>query len=238
MYMKTFRLSAMKRTPQVVLIALCLVTFAAAVAKPKIISFGKWTPVKWYVGGDEDTGIELKVRALAVNGDTKEFTTGESHEVTDRTFVVRRAYRLNDTLTDDGKTPPKWKWQPGGWLMVDRGTAHISKLTLPEYDAFYSNATWYRDLVAYCGIADNDKVYAMVIQIGRRKPILKKLLGVAKNGDLPDSECGSPVWQRRPTRVTFFPNGAEKISFSVRGHAIEIAPDNSNSDDEGDTPQP
>jgi hypothetical protein len=226
----------MKRTPQVLLIAFSLVAIAGAAAKPKIISFGRWTPVKWYVGDEENTAVEFKVRALAVNGDTKEFTTGEPHDVTDRAFVVHRAYRLNDTLPDEGKTPPKWKWQPGGWLMVDRGTAHISKLTLPEYDAFYSNASWYRDLVAYCGVADNDKLYAIVMQIGRRKPILKKLLGAARNGDLPDSECAAPVWQKQPTRVTFAPIGAEKISFTVRGHAIEIAPDNS--DDDADVPKP
>jgi hypothetical protein len=153
--------------------------------------------------------------------------------VTERTFVVRRAYRLNDNLPDEKKPMPKWKWQPGGWLVVDRGTAHISKLTLPEYDAFYSSASWYRDLVAYCGVTDNDKLYAMVMQVGRKKPLLKKLLGTAKSGELPDSECEPPVWQRQPIRVTFEPKGGEKISFSVRGHAVEIAPDNS--DDEAET---
>jgi hypothetical protein len=44
---------------------------------------------------------------------------------------------------------------------------------------------------------------------------------------MPESECSIPVWQRQPVRVSFQPIGGEKISFSVRGHAVEIAPDNS-----------
>jgi hypothetical protein len=224
----------MKRTPLTICVVLCLFSAAIGAAKPKIITFGPWSPVKWFIGEEDKTPLEMKVRSLIVNGDTKEFTTGEPHDVTDRAFVVRRAFRLNDTLPADTKTNPKWKWQPGGWLMVDRGTAHISKLTLPEYDPYYSTASWYRDLVAYCGISDSgDKLYAVVVQIGRRKPLLRKVLGAAKNGDLPESECAVPVWQRQPTRVTFQPSGGEKISFSVRGRAMEIAPDNS--DDEADT---
>ncbi|MCU1286026.1 MAG: hypothetical protein JWO13_2376 [Acidobacteriales bacterium] len=218
----------MKRPPFVILIVLLSIVALCAAAKPKVITFGRWTPVKWYVGSDETTPVELKVRALAVNGDTKEFTTGEPHDVTDRAFVVRRAYRLNDTLPEDEKLSAKWKWQPGGWLMIDRSTAHISKLTLPEYDPFYSTASWYRDLAAYCGVSDGgDKVFAVVVQVGRKKPLLHKLLGAAKAGELPESECTIPLWQRQPVRVTFQPIGGEKISFSVRGHAVEIAPDNS-----------
>ena len=46
---------------------------------------------------------------------------------------------------------------------------------LPEFDSFYSAASWYRDYVAYCGVGDDGKkTYAMVAQISRRKPVLKK----------------------------------------------------------------
>ena len=41
---------------------------------------------------------ESKIRALIVDGLVKEWTTGESHDVTDRSFVVRRVLRLNDAL--------------------------------------------------------------------------------------------------------------------------------------------
>jgi hypothetical protein len=56
---------------------------------------------------------ELKVRALLVDGVVKEWTTGEAHDVTDRSFVVRRAIKLNDTLPND-KTGPSEGSAPGG----------------------------------------------------------------------------------------------------------------------------
>ena len=41
--------------------------------------------------------MEIKVRALFVDTRLKEYTIGLPHDVTDRLFVVRRAYRLNTT---------------------------------------------------------------------------------------------------------------------------------------------
>jgi hypothetical protein len=112
--------------------------------------------------------------------------------------------------------------------MVDRSAAHITKISLPEFDSYYSVASWYRDYVAYCGVSDGgDKLYAIVAQIGRRKPVVRKLLGGTKSGDLPESECELPVWQKEPSRVTFQPKGGEKISFAVRSHATELPPDDS-----------
>ena len=57
----------------------------------------------------------LKIRALLVDGVVKEWTTGDSHDVTDRSFVVRRAIKLNDALPGDAKG--NWVWQrgPGCW---------------------------------------------------------------------------------------------------------------------------
>jgi hypothetical protein len=48
---------------------------------------------------------ELKVRALLVDGVVKEWTTGDAHDVTDRSFVVRRVIKLNDTLPSEGSAP-------------------------------------------------------------------------------------------------------------------------------------
>lgn len=48
---------------------------------------------------------ELKVRALLVDGVVKEWTTGDAHDVTDRSFVVRRVIKLNDTLPNEGSAP-------------------------------------------------------------------------------------------------------------------------------------
>ena len=208
-----------------------LSTLAAAAAKPKVVGFGRWMSVKWLVGPQEETTLDLKIRPLTVNGEVKFFSTGQPHDITQQLFVVREAHRLNDMLPSD--TVPKWKWQPGGWVMVNRTTAKITKLNLPEYDSFYSEGVWYRDFVAYCGVADNEKLYAMVVQVGRRKPVVKKLLGAAKLADLPNSECTTPLWLRQPMRVVFEPVGGQKVSFNVRGQTVEIP-----SDTADDEPEP
>ena len=172
--------------------------------KPHVISFGKWTAAKWYVG-PQGKALDVKIRALYVDTRLKEFTTGMPHEVTDRLFVVRRMFRLNDTLPTESAAP-RVAWERGGWLLVDRVTGRVSQLTLPEFDPFYSTPSWYRDYIAYCGVSDDGKkLFAMVAQLGRRKPILKKALGEPDGDDVPDSECPAPVWQSLPTRVTFEP---------------------------------
>jgi hypothetical protein len=137
-------------------------TGAFAVPKPHVISFGKWTAAKWYVG-PQAKALDVKIRALYVDTRLKEYTTGMPHEVTDRLFVVRRMFRLNDTLPSEGAATTKWTWERGGWLLVDRVTGRVSQLTLPEFDSFYSTPSWYRDYVAYCGVSDDGKkLFAMV----------------------------------------------------------------------------
>jgi len=211
--------------------ALCLPVLA--VPKPKVVSFGGWTKVPFFVGPHEEKSIDIRIRSLMVDGKIKEFTTGDIHEITDRYFVVRKAFRLNDSLPDDANSKNHhWKWQRGGWLLVDRNTARISQVNLPEYDPFYSSAAWFRDYVAFCGLSDDaTKVYAVVTQIGRRKPLLKQKLGDAKNGEMPESECAVPRWDRDPIRVTFEPIGGTKQTFSVFGHAADAMPVG-NDDDE------
>ena len=77
------------------------------------------------------------VRPLLVDGKVKEWTSGESHAITDRSFVVRRVLRLNDSLPSD-KTE-HWIWQRGHWLMVDRVKGSITALHLPDYDPAVSS---------------------------------------------------------------------------------------------------
>ncbi len=198
---------------------------AVAVAKPRVLTFGKVTLVKLLLGPNEEKSTDIRIRGLYVDGNLKEFTTGDSHDITDRVFVVRKAYRLNDTLPEETKTP-RWKWQRGFWLLVDRTSAHISALKLPDFDPFYSNVSWYRDYAAYCGISDNgETLYAVVAQIGRKKPVLRKELGPASQGELPDADCDAPRWERSPAKVTFLPAKYPKISYTVFGHATDIATD-------------
>jgi hypothetical protein len=214
----------------VFLLALTSVVAYGATAKQHVISFGKPLSVKLFVGPSEDKTLDIKVRALYVDSKIKEFTTGEVHDVTDRLFVVRRSFRVNNNLPIEvapvgQRKMPKWLWQRGGWLLVDRLTGRVSQVNLPEFDPFYSEATWFRDYVAYCGVSDSaEKLYAIVTQLGRKKPVLRREIGTASQGDLPDADCAAPTWEREPVRVTFLPKKSDKISYTVRGHAADVAP--------------
>src|SRR5271167_2639930 len=186
----------------------------AAVTKPHVVAFGKWVSAKWPNATGQKL-FDLKVRALFVDTRLKEYTTGAPHEVTDRLFVVRRAFRVNDTLPTEAVPAPRWQWQRGGWLLVDRITGRVSQLNLPEFDPFYSTASWYRDYIAYCGVSeDGQKLYAIVAPLGRRKPILEKDAGKPVGADDPDSECPAPIWERTPVRVTFQHGDEQKMVFS------------------------
>jgi hypothetical protein len=199
-----------------------LVATALAATKPHVITFGKWIAVKSSSPGAE----ELKVRAMYVDGRLKEFTFGTPHEVTEQLFVVRRVVRVNDMLPQETASTPRWSWQRGGWLVTDRVTGHISQAKLPDFDPDSSPVSWYRDYVAYCGISDDGrKLSAVVMQLGRRKPILKKPLGEAAGDDISENECAPPGWLRAPTRVSFVSKGDQKITFVVRGHGVELVAD-------------
>ena len=217
-----------RRSPLVswLLCSVLCATAAGAVAKVHVITFGKWTSVSWFTGSDDDKPITLKVRTLSVDGRVKEYILGSPHEVTERLFVVRRAFRVNDSLPEDSS--PHWQWQRGGWLLVDRTTGRVSPINLAEFDAFYSAASWYRDYVAYCGVSDDGKkTFAMVAQLSRRKPVLKKPLsdaGVPEDA-APDSACPAPTWQRSPVRVSFEPASGAKQTFAIRGHVVDLVND-------------
>ncbi len=208
---------------------LCVVLGASAagvVAKVHVITFGRWTSVPWFTGSADEKPVTLKVRALIVDGRVKEFILGAPHEVTERLFVVRRVFRVNDSLPDDSS--PRWQWQRGGWLMVDRTTGRVSAINLVEFDAFYSAASWYREYVAYCGVSDDGKkTFAIVAQLSRRKPVLKKPLseGGVPDDAAPDSACPAPVWQRSPVRVSFEPTAGAKQTFAIRGHVVDLVND-------------
>lgn len=209
----------------------CAVLFTAAAGaatKVHVITFGKWMSVQWLPGSgaEDEKPLTLKIRALVVDGRVKEYVLGSPHEVTDRLFVVRRMFRLNDSLPEDAA--PRWQWQRGGWLLVDRTTGKVSPINLPEFDAFFSVASWYRDYVAYCGVSDDGKrTYAIVAQLSRRKPVLKKPMsneGLADDA-APDSACPAPGWQRSPARVSFEPAGGGKQTFAIRGHVVDLVND-------------
>ncbi len=209
-----------------VFVVVLLSGLASAASKPHIVAFGNPKPVKVFAGSSEDKTIDITVRALYVDTKLKEYTTGKPHDVTDREFVVRRIFRINDALPDDPRKPAKWLWQLGGWLLVDRSSGKITQLKLPDFEPVYSDVSWYRDYAAYCGVAGNgERLLAVVAQIGVRKALYRKEIGKASGGDLPGSDCAAPHWDRRPARVTFLPKASEKFTVNVTGHVADAAPE-------------
>jgi hypothetical protein len=198
---------------------------AFAAPKPHVVTLGRWTSISIRGEAHDKQPTTTKIRALYVDGRTKEFTVGGAHDVTDRTFVIQRVYRMNDSLPQQAG-PTQWQWQRGGWLMIDRVSGKVQQLALAEFDPDSSAANWFRDYAAYCGVSDDgQKVSAVIMQIGRRKPLLKKYIG-----DSNDSHpaCAPPVWDRDPVRVTFAHTTDQKLTFSVKSRAVDaITPDES-----------
>jgi hypothetical protein len=172
----------------------------------------------------------LKIRALFVDGARKEWVTGDSHDVTDRSFVIRRAIQLNDALPDEKLS--HFVWQRGPWLLVDRATGHIVALKLPDFDPAVSQPSWFRDYAAYCGVTVSGKsLYAVVSQVAARRPVLAKKLAAFDPESHTDPVCATAEWQREPLRVTFHPAGKDAVSYDiVPGSAVLV-------EDAGDEPE-
>jgi hypothetical protein len=186
-----------------------------AAPRQHTILLGKWRAVE--VRSESGAAQSAMVRELLIDGRVREYSTGATHEVTERLFVVRRAYRMNDNLPEETKKPPQWVWRLGGWISVDRQTGHVAQLNLPAFDGEISQTSWYRDYAAYCGVSDDgSKTYMMVAQLGKRKPVLKKEIAAAS--------CAAPHWERTPSRVTFLVAG-EKTTFAVRARGADLQPE-------------
>ena len=84
----------------------------AAAPKVHVIAFGKWMTAQWYpeTGLEKKKPVTLKIRPVVVDGRVKEYLTGSAHDITDRVFVVRRVFRVNDGLAED--SAPRWQWHP------------------------------------------------------------------------------------------------------------------------------
>jgi hypothetical protein len=210
----------------------------AAVTKPHAVFLGSWKNVPYSAVADPAGALpgekQLRVRPLLIDGKVREWTNGESHTITDRSFVVRRALRLNDSLPGD--KAEHWIWQRGPWLMIDRVKGTVIALHLPDYDPTVSNAAWFRDYAAYCGLtASGKQLYAVVAQVAARRPVLAKKLSAWSGGENQAAACATPVWQREPLRVTFQPSGATAVSYDVVGLSAVLVEDGNGNDEPAST---
>jgi hypothetical protein len=205
-----------------------------AAAKPHTVFLGAGKIVPYSLAGDPSNArpeeTHLRVRPLLIDGKVKEWTTGDSHNITDRSFTIRRALRLNDALPGD--KDEHWIWQRGPWLLVDRAKGGITALRLPDYEPTVSNVIWFRDYAAYCGLSASGKeLYAVVAQVAARKPILAQKLSAWSPGEKSGPACASAVWQREPLRVTFEQTGTTPVSYDLVGLSSVLVEDGNGNDD-------
>jgi hypothetical protein len=190
-----------------------LVSSVMAAQKTHSVLIGKWATVK-RLNADDDRAKpqDLRVRPLVVDGRVKELTTGTLHDVTERTFVVQRVYRINGFLPQEtGAT--RWLWERGAWLLVDRVSGKVQVVSMAAFDPYASSVNWFRDYAAYCGISEDGKnSLAVVWQLGKRKPLLKKALSESAGGT--GEACPLPAWNRNPARVTFSPRNEASFTYT------------------------
>lgn len=206
---------------------------AAAKLKFHSVALGAVRTVSYSAEGDPAGALpgetKLRVRPLVVDGKVKEWTTGEVHDITDRSFTVRRAVRINDALPTDREV--RWVWQRGPWLLVDRTSGRVSALRLPDYDPSVSDVVWFRDYAAYCGLnASGKELYAVVAQVAARRPVLSRRLVRWNLADHPTPACAAAVWRRNPLQVSFSPTGGTAVSYNLIGTSAVLVEDGDTSD--------
>jgi len=65
-------------------------------------------------------------------------------------------------------------------------------------------------------------LFANLAQLGRRKPILKELLGEPDDDEIPDVECVGAHMAKAAARLTFQPDEEQTLAYSVREHAVDV----------------
>jgi len=93
-------------------------------------------------------------------------------------------------------------------------------LHLPAFDPEVSEAVWFRDYAAYCGIATtvrNGGLVAVVAELGSHKAVVQKVIGTWPQANAAHPVCVVSKWQRTPMRATIQATGGEAMTFDVVG---------------------
>lgn len=156
----------------------------------------------------------LRVRPLVVADRIKGWTTGEVHPITPDSFAVQSAVRMDNSLPGDKHL--SWVWQRGPWLLVHRDGGRVATLRLPDYDPSISRVVWFRNYAAYCGLsASGEHLYAIVEQMGRRRPVISRELAAWSGNRSAVPACAPPQWQVSPLAVSFTPAGGAATTYDL-----------------------
>jgi len=215
------------------LVLLCALPAFAKPPKVHSVTLGPvrrvpYTPPEANPDNKSEEATSLHIRPLYVDGNQKEWTVGDVHDVTDRTFVIRRALHINDSLPAEA---PRWTWQPASWLQVDRITGHITALHLADYDPDISEVVWFRNYAAYCGISATAKggLVAVIAELGAHKAVVQKIIAPWPQLTPPWPVCARAKWQRTPMRATIQPTNGQPVTYDVLG-TVSLIEENDNTD--------
>jgi hypothetical protein len=100
----------------------------------------------------------------------------------------------------------------------------VTALHLPEFDDGVSEAVWFRDYAAYCGVGTTAKggLFAVVAQLGARRAVVHQQIGAWPQSAPAAAVCKQAIWQREPMRVTIQATGEGAMTFNVVGETSLI----------------
>ena len=108
-------------------------------------------------------------------GGIKEYVVGSAHEVTDRLFVVRRAFRINDALPEDPCRAGSGSVEDGCWWIALRGESLLQACRSLILIFRRPAGTGIMRHIAGSETTER-KPMRSLRNLSRRKPVLKKLL--------------------------------------------------------------
>ena len=107
---------------------------------------------------------------------------------------------------------------------MDRSSGRITQLKLPDFDSVLFGGklvSRLRSLLRRQQAMPSGWWPWSRRSVSRNRSIARNL-GKASGGDLPDSDCAAPHWDRQPARVTFLPKAGEKFTVNVSGHVADV----------------
>jgi len=83
--------------------------------------------------------VSITVRPLYLDTKLKEYTAGPVHDITDRVFVIRRAYRVNDRCRRNRQRSHAGCGNVEAGSLVERNTGRIRQIKLLDFYPYYSD---------------------------------------------------------------------------------------------------
>ncbi len=207
------------------------ITLNATPRKVHVVALGAGKRVPYSKSGDPAGALPgentLKIRPLIVDGNVKEWTTGDAHDVTDRSFAIRRVLKINDELPGEQTAAGNhWVWQRGPWLLIDRVSGHVSALKLPDYDPGGESGELVPRLCSVLRghLERKESLCGCRPTRGAQTRACQETFGV-RTGDTAAPHMRRSGMATQATPRTFHPAGMDAVSFDIVGGSAVLVED-------------